>query len=178
MIFIFFWKSDFSKKYFGKENFRNRKFPNIFIFFVEKNILCRDFQKCFSPRKKNFFEKSFFFGRSGGATLPRFKIWRQSEKIWPLSAQHRYVKELTQNVPGVFEPQRIQSHANKDPPRNSDSRANIFRIRVFLKGKYHLKWYLQIGIFHVKKDRKIYEVIRTTSQRVFILNCAVVPTFW
>ena len=54
--------------------------------------------KIFFSKKKKLFWKQFFFGDCGRATLPRFKIWRQSEKIWPLSAQHRYVKELTQNV--------------------------------------------------------------------------------
>ena len=75
-------------------------------------------QKCelvktkISARKKNFFRKNTFFGSCPHHPLPRFKFWRQSEKIWPLSAQHRYVKELVQNVPGVFEPWRIQSYHN------------------------------------------------------------------
>ena len=86
--------------------------PLVFLTKINENHpkmwTCKNKNFC---KKKHFFEKTKIFGSCGRALLPRFKFWMQSEKIWPLSAQHRYVKELVQNVPGVFEPQRIQSYA-------------------------------------------------------------------
>ena len=58
----------------------------------------RTFSKIFFEMKKKI-EKKRFFGGCWPSPPPRFKFISQSEKIWPLSAQHSYVKELTQNVP-------------------------------------------------------------------------------
>ena len=67
------------------------------FFDLEKNIFSTD-------------RKTVWHIHCGKWVLHKFNFLRESEQFWPLSAQHLDVKELTQNVSGVFEPWRIQSY--------------------------------------------------------------------
>ena len=75
------------------------------------------FESKILERKKKFFQNTFFLVAAVGLLYLDLKFEGNQRRSNHSQRNISNVKELTKNVPGVFEPQRIQSY--KENPKMS-----------------------------------------------------------